>query len=349
MHLGYGRFALFRPLLFPDAAVDLFFCLSGFTLCYAYRAGTGARLPVLAYMRARFARIYPLYAATLLLVWWLIYRSLDGSGFYPAAVFHADAIRQLLMVNNWPLLGSGRNWDLPAWSVSIEALCYLAVFPPLFALSGRTTRLPRATLLAMMVVCCYVPVLSFMKYWYGVEQLGNPEHPAVAAIAFWMPAIRGVPLFAAGWLAYLLWSRDEQTRAAAGRLCDTLALGFLGVDLAGCLGLLFNNYASLLAPGLIAGLAANERAVAARLLGCRPVHWLGEISYSLYLLHVPLNYELHHLWPALARWPVLDGAVTLSVLISAAALSYHGFERPMRDLLRGRRPGIRRAMMNRGA
>ncbi len=347
-HLGYGRFGFFHPLLFPDAAVDVFFCLSGFTLCYAYRAGAVAQLPSLAYLRARFARIYPLYAATLFLTWLLIFRHLGGSGLYPPRLYHGDAVRQVLMVNNWPLIGAGRNWDLPAWSISIEALCYLAVFPPLFALTGRAARLPRAVLLAAMVGCCYLPVLGFMKYWSGVEQLGGLDHPAVAPIAYWMPALRGVPLFAAGWIAYVLWSRDEETQAIAGRLCDTLALGFLGVVLAGCLGLLFNNYSSLLAPGLIAGLATNERAVTARLLACRPVHWLGEISYSIYLLHAPLNYELHHLWPALAGWPALDVGVTCLLLIAAAGLSYHGFERPMRDLVRGGRPGVRHVAVSRG-
>ncbi len=330
-------------MLFSDAAVDIFFCLSGFTLCYAYQAGAAVRLPLAPYLRARFARVYPLYALTLLLMWWLIFRPLGGSGYYPWPLYRADIFRQVLMVNNWPLIGSDINWDLPAWSVSIEALCYVAVFPALFPFSARAARLPRAALLAALVVCCYVPVLGLLNFWSGVLQLGVPDHPPVAAIAFWMPAVRGVLLFAAGWIAYLLWRRDGGTRALAGRLCDTLALGFGGVVLASCAGILFNNVASLLAPGLIAGLAANERAVAARLLAWPPVHWLGEISYSVYLLHGPLNYELHHLWPSLARWPAADVPVTCLLLIAASALSYHMFERPMRDLLRRRRPSLQGA------
>lgn len=342
-HFGYGRFVFLRPLLFSDAAVDIFFCLSGFTLCYAYRAGTAAPLRFGPYLRARFARIYPLYAAMLLLMWVLVFRALGGSGYYPWALYRADVVRQLLLVNNWPLAGSGINWDLPAWSVSIEVLCYVAVFPVLFGLAGHAARLKREVMLAALVVCCYLPVLGFMKYSNGMLQLDSPVHSTVNGIVYWMPAMRGVLLFAAGWLTYLLWSRDDETRALAERMCDTLALGFLGVVCFASIGMLFNNVASLLAPGLIAGLAANERAVAARVLAWPPVHWLGEISYSVYLLHGPLNYELHHLWPALSRWPAADVPLTCLLLISSAALCYHGFERPMRDLLRGRRPGVKHA------
>src|SRR5690349_13702809 len=58
-------------LLFPDNsgmmwhnAVDLFFCLSGFTLSYVYSRET---FRLLNYLTARIARIYPLYVFTLII------------------------------------------------------------------------------------------------------------------------------------------------------------------------------------------------------------------------------------------------------------------------------------------
>jgi peptidoglycan/LPS O-acetylase OafA/YrhL len=48
-----------------DAAVDLFFCLSGFTLSYVY---SGTNFQFSRYLTARIARIYPLYLVTLIIV-----------------------------------------------------------------------------------------------------------------------------------------------------------------------------------------------------------------------------------------------------------------------------------------
>ncbi|MFX5328500.1 hypothetical protein ABTD12_20360, partial [Acinetobacter baumannii] len=48
-----------------------------------------------------------------------------------------DFLPQLLLINAWPLLGNGVHWDYPAWSISVEMLCYVAVFPLLHRLRGH--------------------------------------------------------------------------------------------------------------------------------------------------------------------------------------------------------------------
>jgi len=121
VHLGFARFALVQFWEFHDQAVDLFFCLSGFTLCLVYQSGVRARLPFRRYAAARFARIYPLYAVILVFCWWLTIRHLAGSPIYPNSLFWADTIRNFLLLNAWPLIGDGADWDSPAWSLSVEA------------------------------------------------------------------------------------------------------------------------------------------------------------------------------------------------------------------------------------
>ena len=78
----------------------------------------------------------------------------------------------------------------------------------------------------------------------------------------------------------------------------------------------------------------------ARLLSLRPLTFLGDISYAVYLCHVPLQM----IFLAVVRsrrmtlatgspWLLVGFAV---VLISTATAAHYGFERPMRRWLRSR-------------
>ena len=99
--LPYGLQAF---VLWQDAAVDLFFCLSGFTLAYVYSA-QGFQFS--RYIMARLGRIYPLYLVTLLLVAavYVVPIAVDPVA-YPAKAAVTDFLLQLLMLNAWPLIGA---------------------------------------------------------------------------------------------------------------------------------------------------------------------------------------------------------------------------------------------------
>lgn len=86
-------------------AVDLFFCLSGFTLSYVYNRET---FQFSSYLTARVARIYPLYlvcliAAGSLYVWPSVVNPIS----YPVRTAVSDFALQLAMLNAWPVVGSG--------------------------------------------------------------------------------------------------------------------------------------------------------------------------------------------------------------------------------------------------
>ncbi|MDO9710212.1 acyltransferase [Paracraurococcus sp. LOR1-02] len=76
---------------------------------------------------------------------------------------------------------------------------------------------------------------------------------------------------------------------------------------------------------LIALVLASARAQA--VLAWRPVAWLGKVSFSLYLVHVPVILAALHLAPpAWPLWCVLAGAVLASLLF--AWVLFHLAERP---------------------
>jgi len=78
----------------------------------------------------------------------------------------------------------------------------------------------------------------------------------------------------------------------------------------------------------------------ARLLSLRPLTFLGDISYAVYLIHVPLQMIFlavtrAHKVELPTHSPWMLAAFTV-VLVSAATATHYGFERPVRRWLRHR-------------
>jgi peptidoglycan/LPS O-acetylase OafA/YrhL len=320
--------------VFHDAAVDFFFCLSSFVLCLAYGAGSGRRLDVRAYAVARFARIYPLYLfSTLLMLAMLV-------GWHTGAVVDLKTARilrqllhQLLLLGALPIPAFTGFWNVPAWSVSIEAFCYIAVFPILYLLCGPALRLP-ARLVGVVAVLAGFVSLAMFTWHYNPLILAIGHAPMTDPYSNWVLVARGAAMFVAGWLVYLLYLRSDPIREAAGLLTDAMAV-VLALSVAGAdYGLTSRQTVVVLAPFLILGLM-DGRSVTARLLASRPIHALGLVSYSLYLLHLPVLVAVMHWVPGLLQDRIMlriGGPMLASV--AAAIMSYILIEAPARRSLR---------------
>jgi peptidoglycan/LPS O-acetylase OafA/YrhL len=80
--------------------------------------------------------------------------------------------------------------------------------------------------------------------------------------------------------------------------------------------------------GVLVAAAASCRGGPLRpVLEARPVVWLGRVSYSVYLWHVPLIAELHRLRPAMGTGPKV--AIILPASLVAGWISYVVVERPL--------------------
>jgi peptidoglycan/LPS O-acetylase OafA/YrhL len=324
-------------------AVSFFFVLSGFVLSHHYGAAAERReLDARTFFSNRFSRIYPAYAVALLCMLplalyppWCAQVYGVGSALRRTASFAAHA----LLLQGWAPQ-TATTWNLPGWSICAEAFFYLS-FPALAALVGRA-RTPSALLRVMGALWLGSLALAGAYLVLRPDGAGDlsPE-----ARGRWLEALKYNPLtrfpeFAFGvCLGRLRRLRPALQQRGGGALAGGACAGLFAVLLAGRwipYPVMHNGLLLPLFGALVLGLAQGGGALA-RALSSRPLLALGEGSYSLYILQLPLM-----LWATVLFGGALPpGSATFRALYLAAAVglslaSHAWFERPAQRWLRSR-------------
>lgn len=309
-------------------AVDLFFVLSGYVMALNYGALFGRRIggsDCLAFLGKRLARTYPLYASATLVAL-LCSRSFS----VPLEPMPGQVCGMAALVPNMLLAQSWHSRfcsiDAPGWSISAEWGAYL-LFPLLCqaVLFGTRSRACLAVLasIAALVFLSFVP-----KPW--LDQFGGGWGLNISNGQTFAPGLRCVAGFTLGLATYRL------ARSSLGVALSTRGSTSL-VFLTGLILLLCMHRMDLLAVGTFPLLVASltqDRGLAAKALGLGPVYFLGEISYSLYLVHFLIFSTIEHMTRLPGEIPayaVMGIAVMCTLL--AATLTYYLIERPGRRLL----------------
>jgi peptidoglycan/LPS O-acetylase OafA/YrhL len=307
---------LSRPLRFlADGgylAVQTFFLLSGFVLARSYACTQWNRSSLLRYLSARLARIYPAYGLSLAIVAYFAARFLARPGI--SAGSKASALFDYAFLLQGWRNGAGPGWNTPAWSLSCELFFYICL-PAVLPLIWRAGRGAFACIVAVSFIAPVVLAhLNVPFYWKPVHHLGD---------------------FSMGIAAARIFGRLE-LRADRGRLAPALYLPAIvfGAGLIAYPSVLKGTYLDLntalrpLNAVLLIGLALGG-GLLAKALSSRVIDYLGEASYSMYILHVPLLWwygngglKRLHLTPEPAA--VFYGAA----VIIAAVLSFELVEKP---------------------
>lgn len=338
---GAATPAWLRPLVGSGyVGVSLFFVLSGFVLTYTYhdslRDGTATRR---AFVAARVARIYPVYLLSLLAalppLFWLI----ESKGFQLDPAWLARMIGMYTgLLQAWnPHMACVVN--CPAWSLSGEAFFYAAFLfvLPVVARWGTPRLLVAAA--AAYALSLAAPVL------YLALQPDGPAPVTSQSLGWWLGVVKYNPLvrlpeFVLGVIAGRLFLLERGgTRPWHARMEVAAAAGILAVLLASAwipYALLHNG---LLAPAfavLVYALARGAGPVS-RALSTRPLVRLGEASFALYILHVPLlAWIARGFRTAGVAQPAqpLHFAMLASLSIPLSLLVFAAVEEPGRRLLR---------------
>lgn len=267
---------LARVLRAGPAAVSLFFGLSGFLLTYNYLREEG-RVDKRRFWSARLARIYPVHAFALVVAWYFFLHASANAG----ALLTAP-----LLVQAWTP-ATACAWNCPAWSLSAELFFYL-LFPFLLPLVAR---LPARRLPWLLGACWAFAVLP--PFWILVVRTPPDDLSTLwDGILGYSPLAR-LPEFVAGVvLGRLFLERQAQGEAplpgwVAPAALAALVVGYWAATPA--MAPLVRNGLFLPVNGALLYALAGGRGWLAALLATRPAVLLGEASYALYLLHVPLG------------------------------------------------------------
>ena len=296
--------------------VDVFFVLSGFILGVVYRSLAPADVP--RFFARRMFRLYPLNIAIL-----------AAMAVLSATVLPMGAWTDPRLLPVFVLMVEGYAvepipaWNPVTWSVGIELACY-ACFP-LAVLGIR--RLPTP------VVAVAAAAALALAWWVQGFCLGWPVG--------WRGLARGMGDFWPGVLLAALALRLPRCDVRLASVGELLAVtGLLAVVALDQLRLV------PVFTGLLICFLFSDSGVVARAMRARWCFWLGEISFSIYLLFGLLLPWMSGLEPALARHLpepaalVAFIAIYLGATVSLAHITHRTIERPCRDLLRSRRRRI---------
>jgi peptidoglycan/LPS O-acetylase OafA/YrhL len=318
-----------------EIGVPIFFVLSGFLLFgpWVKAAAEGFAPPAVrryAWRRAR--RIMPAYVVTVLFTY-LMYqvRPEDPNpGHTWTGLFRYLTLTQIY-TNNYLLTYLHQGLS-QMWSLAVEVTFYAA--------------LPALAYLLLVVVCrsCWRPLLLLA----GLAALAalTPIWLMVLHTTDWLPNAAGMWLPA--YLACFVGGMMLAVLQAMGARCYAFAViplalvGYLIVStpIAGDAGmspvrlwepLSKTVFYAIIATLVVAPLALGDRGWYARLLSSRPIVWLGEISYEVFLIHVIV---MAIVTASVLRWAVFTGSiaelfvVTLMMTVPLA-LALHRVTHPL--------------------
>lgn len=332
--------------------VDFFFILSGFIMAHVYGGWFAERVEKSAfqrYMGARFARLYPLHLLTLLWVVGLygvmVANQVPLAG-PPARVLNPAAIPFNLLLLQGFFSERFGTWNTPAWSIGVEWVLYLA-FPFMARPLARLSGLGQAALL-LAVLAGY----AFLT-WHLTQPFTDPDLPAgfkhqpgtIDTLLLPFNFLRGGLGFGLGMLAYRAYRQGwGQAVLKSGAALLGLGLGLLVLYHVEAYDLL-----TVWAFPLIILAAVYNTGRAARVLQSRPFQRLGDWSFSMYLVHIPLVFTFLTInlvnnpqpagpppVPSYGPMPLVLCAVFVGLVIGLSALTYRFVEIPARRWLNRR-------------
>lgn len=324
-HSGVATSTL-SPYRLGDVGVGFFFVLSGFIISYVYldRMKTFNRKTILNFYAARFAKIYPMHLVTFFATVPSMMRSYGivlGAAI-PEIVIIAAICNILLLQAYFPanadIIYSFNN---VSWTISIEALFY-ALFPFVALAIARYRRyLTKNVAIAgmfvswMAIVCANLFLPSEI---YALPFLRLPE--------FLIGVMGSI------WFMHVMSGKTQAVQPSRATLIEAIAL--ISMIVSALAYPMFSGTLSVItftAPSIafsILVFALSQGAVS-RVLSHRLLVFLGEASFSFYMIH---HIILNNVAPDRNIGAV---AIALVVTIIGSMLTYLYIEEPARKAVKG--------------
>ena len=266
-------YSVLRPFYqFGFYGVEVFWCISGFIFFWKYGQAISRRtVGGYKFFVLRFSRLYPLHIVTLLFVAaiQLVYLRHNRSYFVYPSNDLPHFFLQLFMASNWFIPSQMESFNGPIWSISVEILVYGLFFLTLRYLS------------ASPVMCAVMAALGALVAGFKLSTL---------AVFFC------VMYFYVGCLAAIAYARAKDSVRTRAVVSSGAALALIGIFVATRFVDLHAVYILLVgAPSLILLCTIHLRGgkrTSALLVAA------GSMTYSSYLLHIPIQLTLMTIVPA---------------------------------------------------
>ncbi len=324
-HYGSKTFpsnlGLFKEIISQGSiAVSFFFFLSGMVLSLNYF--DDQKLKFKTFLVKRIARIFPVYLLSFIMALML---GMILNNAYPKGL---SIILQLLTLHAWSP-GMCLDINYPGWSISVEMFFYL-LFPLIIMLFRRLT-LKTVTLLVISVwLLSGVQHLLFETYLY------DPNNSKMGDLILYFP-LWHLNTFLFGALTGIFVIKDR-FRIFKKSLFP-LIFFIVGMVLLVLILVTDNVIKPHIHNGLLAPIffmitlgLAYDKTFFSKILGRKELVFLGDISYSMYILQFPVY--LLFMW--IVNLETIDGIyfyIYLISLVILSACSYLFFEKKARMLI----------------
>ena len=314
-------------------AVDAFFILSGFILAHVYGPAVAAgTFSYRKFIVARLARLYPLHLAVLLGVTIMVIGATAAGVRYDPSTYTTEGFfKTLFLVQAWFPTELGFNWSGPSWSLSAEWFAYLLF--PAYAWAALKLR-RRPWVLLLLGVVGYVLIDAMYGAVFGKVLPQAEDNMGILRIA---PAfLIGMALYGLGQGVY--WRPAVAVASAIG----TTALLLAGMQMS-----LDDRLIVALTGPVVLCWSMLGKSQSEGLLASPPLVFAGEVSFALYLVHMPVIVawkgvvaELRGIDSAFRVTPLELSILFIATVLISVALHLL-VERPGRIWIRRRFEGAR--------
>ncbi|UZT97136.1 acyltransferase [Chryseobacterium fluminis] len=293
-----------------NIGVSYFFILSGFIMVIAYN---NKSINAFDYYKNRFARIYPMYIFALLL-----FLTISDNNSKTLILYH------ILGIQSW-IPGFPLTLNMPGWSISVEIFFY-SLFPLIFYFLKKYTFKTVSIAIITFWIISQLFTHFFLMYFY--EGYPSKSHDFV----FYFPVIH-LNEFLIGNLSALFFLTKIKVKNY-----DILIIIFVLITI-----IIFKFTSLQLHNGLLAVtfapliilISANNGYIT-KIFNNKILHYLGEVSYSLYILQYPVHVIMEK---ACIHYHIPTNnlqffSIFVLVLLIFSAISYELIEKNARRLIK---------------